>query len=212
MSNDKKSDKTEVKLVGNNLIYSGSINNEGATAFQEKAYTFLDKFRKCMEISNNGAEVGSDADKKEKCTIDTSKPLSIHITSGGGKVAQGIAMMNTVEEISQEIPTRCISKGFVGSAATYAAFSCTERCAGANTQFLLHPPSKSGVSGQTDDLIVTAENSQRTYDNILNIYHRKSRVDGSMPGINKVFKDNGYSSAHDMKRFGLIDRILEYRS
>jgi len=220
-NNEKKSKDSEVKLVGNNLIYSGQINNEGAMLFQEKAYTFLDQYKKCLEINrnvnddanssvNSGMNSRSDnKTKKETCNIDINQPLSVHITSGGGKVAQGIAMMNTIEELNQQIPTKCISKGFVGSAATYVAFSCNERCSGSNTQFLLHPPSKSGVSGQTSDLIMTAENSKRTYDNILNIYYRKSKIDTSAWEINKVFNDNSYSSAEDMKRMGLIDKILE---
>jgi ATP-dependent protease ClpP protease subunit len=167
---------------------------------------------------NNGNSSGiltnSDGDskkekKEDKCKIDINRPLSIHITSGGGRVAQGIAMMNTIEELNREIPTRCVSKGFVGSAATYSAFACKERLAGANTQFLLHPPSKSGVSGQTDDLIVTAENSKRTFQTILDIYYRKSRVADSTDAINATFKDNEYSSAKEIKALGLIDEILE---
>lgn len=213
-SNDHtKTKEAEVKLVGNDLIYSGKINNEGATLFQEKAYTFLKQFRKCMEINNgNSSEILTNSKKgkkEDKCKIDINRPLSIHITSGGGRVAQGIAMMNTIEELNREIPTRCVSKGFVGSAATYSAFACKERLAGANTQFLLHPPSKYGVSGQTDDLIVTAENSKRTFQTILDIYYRKSRVEDSTDAINATFKDNEYSSAKEIKALGLIDEILE---
>ena len=144
--------KAKVGRVDNNIIYTGPIDTEGSHEFQKKMLEYI-----------------SECGKKTKDDIPCD-PLNIHITSGGGKVNDGIAMMNTINDANKTIKTKCISKGFVGSAATYAAFECNERCAGKNTMFLLHPPSKSGVSGQTDDIQISAENLQKTHNNILNIY------------------------------------------
>ena len=190
MDNNEKS-KTKVGKVGNNIIYTGPINTEGSYEFQNKILEYIDECKKKT---------------KEDVPCD---PLNIHITSGGGKVSDGIAMMNTITDANKNIKTKCISKGFVGSAATYAAFECSERCAGKNTMFLLHPPSKSNVSGQTKELQLSAENLQKTHNNILNIYEKQTlnQNQNNLDEIKLTFETNRYSSASDMLKFGLIDKI-----
>lgn len=205
--NDDDSKRAKVTNVDNHIFYVGPINYDGASEFQKKVFEYVNKCtEKCIKKDK---ENDKEDDKSLEKNNEPCKPLNIHITSGGGNVASGISMMNAVEQANDKIDTKCISQGFVGSAATYAAFACKERCAAANTLFLLHPPSKSGISGQTDDVQVSAENLKRTHNNILDIYQRKTRCPKKFKSIRKNFEDNRYSSAIDMLDFGLIDEIYK---
>lgn len=201
MSGNQDSDdnkKAKVTSVDNHIIYMGPINHEGVGEFQKKLFEYVGK----CTANNSKKEKSNNPDEIEPC-----KPLNIHITSGGGTVSSGISMMNAIEQANKDIDTKCISQGFVGSAATYAAFACKERCASVNTLFLLHPPSRSGISGQTDDVQISAENLKRTHDNILNIYEQKTKYPKMMEAITTNFTNNRYASALDMLNFGLIDKI-----
>jgi ATP-dependent protease ClpP protease subunit len=191
--NNNEKSKAKVGRVDNNIIYTGPIDTEGSHEFQKRMLEYISECKL----------------KQQMPDAPPCEPLNIHITSGGGKVNDGIAMMNTIASAKETIKTKCISKGFVGSAATYAAFECDERCAGKNTMFLLHPPSKSGVSGQTDDIQISAENLQKTHNNILDIYNTQSsqKTPDNFNVIESIFKTNKYSSGLDMQKIGLIDKI-----
>ena len=202
---DDKNDsnkKTYVSKVDNNIFYYGSITYEGANQFQKLIYKYMNDCKNNSDDKDNSKDNG----KKDICD-----ELNIHITSRGGNVSSGIAMMNTIEEVNNDkdidIRTKCIAKGFVGSAATYSMFSCHERFARANTLFQLHPPSKSHISGQTEDLQTIAENITMTHNNILNIYYRKTnnRTVDNYTNIENVYKNNKYSDTYEIYKLGLID-------
>lgn len=95
-------------------------------------------------------------------------------------------MMDVVTEVSHKYDTECHSKGFVGSAATFPAFACRKRLASELSVFLLHPPSKSGVHGQPDELAIHSENLDLWNGVSLAAYKRLSRpcAVGGGGGIN----------------------------
>lgn len=105
---------------------------------------------KCGKFSQSGAQ--------KKDAISAPSLVTFHFNSGGGDLAAGMQMMDAVHETSKYFPTRCVSEGFVGSAATYPALACHERITGRHTLFLLHAPSKSGLSGQPTELHTYADN------------------------------------------------------
>ena len=187
--NDSSS-KTKVLRSNNNLIYSGKIDKSGAAEFQKKAYDILNDFN----------------DKEEDKKGNISKEINFHFTSGGGDIASGISIMNTIEELNKKIDTNCYCKGFVGSAATYGAFSCKNIYSFENTLFLLHPPSTT-ISGQTEDLKISTNNIELWHNNILDIYFKKCN-NKCNEEIKKIFTDNKYSTSKEIFKIGLIDKIL----
>lgn len=192
IDNTKNEDKSKVINVENNIFYNGKIDHPGSSEFQKYIYQYITKCK----------------DKKEKENKDCD-PLNIHITSGGGSVASGLAMMNAVEDANNNgIKTISWSKGFVGSASTYVAFACKKRFSFENTVFLLHPPSKSGISGQTNDIETSAENLRTTHDNIMNVYQKYTTKPFMINLIQNNFENNKYSLSKTMLNFGLIDDII----
>jgi ATP-dependent protease ClpP protease subunit len=207
-------DKSKVVSVDNNIFYNGRIDHAGSSEFQKHLYKYIEKCsNKNNTINDNIDNTIKDNkyDKNETQKEDVKcGPLNIHITSGGGSVASGLAMMNAVEDANNNgIETISWSKGFVGSASTYVAFACKKRFSFENTVFLLHPPSKSGVSGQTLDIETSAENLRTTHDNIMNVYQKYTTKPSMINSIQDNFENNKYSLSKTMLKFGLVDDIIK---
>lgn len=198
-------DKSKVISVDNNVFYNGRIDHVGSSEFQKHLYKYIEKCgnKNNLEIDNENNE--NNKNKEDKC-----KPLNIHVTSGGGSVASGLAMMNAIEDVNNNgIETISWSKGFVGSASTYVVFACKKRFSFENTVFLLHPPSKSGISGQTSDIETSAENLRITHDNIMNVYEKYTTKPLMINSIKDNFENNKYSLSKTILDFGLIDDIIK---
>lgn len=104
------------------------------------------------------------------------------------------------KQLRFNMDTECISKGFVGSAATFPAFACKNRVASQHTLFLLHEPAKSGVAGQTKDLKISSGNLDMAHEQSLNIYYDLSRkVFGKLCGDGNKQLLNGGKLADGLK-------------
>jgi len=160
--------------------------------------------------------------------------LRFHFTSAGGNLPAGVAMMDMVEEAGRMgYHTECFSKGFVGSAATFPAFACKQRFATDHALFLLHPPAKSNVHGQTEELQIHSQNLDMWHSTSNMIYQRLKRFPFPKRGVNESdesytkkveqvahdkenaghrietsFSNNRYDTAKNVIGMGLIDHIL----
>eukprot|EP00396_MALV-II-16_sp_LP-1_P000123 gene123-116_t len=112
-------------------------------------------------------------------------------TSGGASDGAGERNAQKNESVNNgkepiTLDTECLSKGFVASAATYPAFACKKRIGSRHTYFLLHPPTKSGCGGQTDDLQLAVDNLQLVKDISTSILEAAAR---SRPAENFLADD-----------------------
>lgn len=213
----------KVSSTGNHIIYSGDITHSGANEFQKKILECIDKYLESQkkitvtQTAKNPATkttttktvTRTTVKKDMKSTYDPMRPLNIHITSPGGLVSAGLAMMQVIEHANRHIDTVCYAKGLVGSAATLPAFACKKRYSSSSTIFLLHPPSGSGIEGQTEDIKVSSDNIRLVHNIIMNIYRKHSTKPRQHSMIKRTFEDNRYSDAHTMIKCGLIDTIVE---
>ncbi|CAD7968170.1 unnamed protein product [Amoebophrya sp. A25] len=136
-------------------------------------------------------------------------PLRFHFSSQGGDLAAGFAMMDTIREIDASgHGTECISKGFVGSAATFPAFACKKRIASSSCLFLLHPPSKSGVHGQTEEMRIHADNLDLYHKTSVAAYTKLTSIPSALTRIVQTFANNRYSTADEMTSMGLLDQVI----
>ena len=152
-------------------------------------------------------------------TSSANNTLRFHFTSAGGNLPAGITMMDMVEEAGRlGYETECYSKGFVGSACTFPAFSCKQRFSAPHCLFLLHPPAKSGVQGQTEEMKIHSENLDLWHTTSEGIYQRLKKFtrgeseehkQRSAKEIVQTFSNNRYNSAQDIVRMGLIDHLLQ---
>ena len=140
---------------------------------------------------------------------DPEKDIQIYINSPGGSVTAGMAIYDTMQQISPDVVTICF-----GVAASMGAFLLSggakgKRLALPNSRIMIHQP-LGGFQGQASDFEIHAKE----------ILHMKKIVNEILAKhtgqtIKKIEKDtdrDNFLDAKAAKTYGIIDNILEVRN
>ncbi len=137
---------------------------------------------------------------------DSEEPIHMYISSPGGSVMAGLAILDTMQLISA--PVHTYAMGMVASMAA-VLFSCGEkghRYIMPNAEVMIHQP-LGGTSGQASDIEIQAKH-------ILNLKRRLYKILSKATGkhiktIEKESDRDNYFEAADAIKFGLADKVLE---
>jgi len=137
---------------------------------------------------------------------DSSEPIHMYISSPGGSVMAGLAILDTMQLISA--PVHTYAMGMVASMAA-VLFTCGEpghRYIMPNAEVMIHQP-LGGTSGQASDIEIQAKH-------ILNLKRRLYKILSKATGkhvktIEKESDRDNYFEALDAIKFGLADTVLE---
>ena len=142
---------------------------------------------------------------------DPDKEISLYINSPGGSVTDGLARVDTMNYIKCPVSTMC-----VGLAASFGAVLLSngakgKRYATPNAEILIHQPliSGGGISGQTTDIKIHAEQMIKTRERLNKILSKNT----GKP-IEQIMQDterDNYMTAEEALEYGLIDEILDKR-
>jgi ATP-dependent Clp protease protease subunit len=138
---------------------------------------------------------------------DPDKDISLYINSPGGSVSAGLAIYDTMRYIKPDVSTICVGMAASMGAVLLAAGSEGKRYALPHSKILIHQPWVSGgLSGQTTDILIQAQELSKTRDSlyeILSIHTGKN--------IEQIAKDcerDYYLTPTEAKEYKLIDDIL----
>lgn len=137
---------------------------------------------------------------------DSEEPIHMYISSPGGSVMAGLAILDTMQLISA--PVHTYAMGMVASMAA-VLFSCGEkghRYIMPNAEVMIHQP-LGGTSGQASDIEIQAKH-------ILNLKKRLYKILSQATGkhvktIEKESDRDNYFEAAEAIKFGLADKVLE---
>lgn len=137
---------------------------------------------------------------------DSQEPIHMYISSPGGSVMAGLAILDTMNLISA--PVHTYAMGMVASMAA-VLFSSGEkghRYIMPNAEVMIHQP-LGGTSGQASDIEIQAKH-------ILNLKKRLYQILSKATGkhiktIEKESDRDNYFEADAAIKFGLADKILE---
>ena len=137
---------------------------------------------------------------------DADEPIHMYISSPGGSVMAGLAILDTMQLISA--PVHTYAMGMVASMAA-VLFTCGEpghRYIMPNAEVMIHQP-LGGTSGQASDIEIQAKH-------ILNLKKRLYKIIAKATGkhvktIEKESDRDNYFEAAEAISFGLADRVLE---
>lgn len=142
---------------------------------------------------------------------DPDKEISLYINSPGGSVTDGLAIVDTMNYIKCPVSTICL-----GLAASFGAVLLSngqkgKRFATPNAEILIHQPliAGGGISGQTTDIKIHAEQMIKTRERLTKILS-----DNTGKPVEQVMKDterDNYMTAEEALEYGLIDEILYKR-
>lgn len=137
---------------------------------------------------------------------DSDEPIHMYISSPGGSVMAGLAILDTMELINAPVYTYAM--GMVASMAAIL-FTCGQkghRYIMPNAEVMIHQP-LGGASGQASDIEIQA-------NHILNLKKRVYKILAKATGqhvktIEKQSDRDNYYEAREAIKFGLADKLLE---
>ena len=142
---------------------------------------------------------------------DPDKEINLYINSPGGSVTDGLAIVDTMNYIKCPVSTTCIGLAASFGAVLLANGEKGKRYATPNAEILIHQPliGGHGITGQTTDIQIHAENMLKTRERLTKILSERT----GQP-LERVMEDterDHYMTAEEALQYGLIDEILTKR-
>lgn len=191
----KKEEKSEdtgegssIEVVGNHIYFYNGVDFDTALKLNK---TMQDTSTKLINtVRQHGIE----------------RPvLNVHINSGGGFIAAGIAMMDTIIRLKKDIDIHTYVEGRSASAATFVSCVGTKRFITQNSLMLIHQLS-SGVWGKYNELLDHQENMNLMMDMIKRVYRENTKVPESE--LDSILKRDIYWPAEKCLEMGLVDEVV----
>ena len=142
---------------------------------------------------------------------DPDKEICLYINSPGGSITDGMGIVDTMNYIKCPVSTICIGMAASMGAVLLASGEKGKRYATPNAEILIHQPliAGGGISGQTTDIKIHAEQMIKTRERLTKIL-----ADRTGKPIEQVMQDterDNYMTAEEALQYGLIDEILYKR-
>ncbi len=137
---------------------------------------------------------------------DSKKDIHFYINSPGGSVSAGLAIIDTMNHIKNDVST--IGVGIAASMGAHILASGTKgkRFALPNSEVMIHQP-LGGAEGQASDIEISAKHIIKTREALNKILAKNTGQT-----LSKVAKDmdrNFFMTAEESKAYGIIDKVLD---
>ncbi|ABM73053.1 Clp protease proteolytic subunit [Prochlorococcus marinus str. MIT 9515] len=137
---------------------------------------------------------------------DPDKDIQIYINSPGGSVTAGLAIYDTMQQISPDVVTICF-----GVAASMGAFLLSggakgKRLALPNSRIMIHQP-LGGAQGQAVEIEIQAKEIlflKKTLNSLLS-----EHTGQSLEKINEDTERDYFLSPEEAVQYGLIDKVIK---
>ena len=136
---------------------------------------------------------------------DDSKPIRMYINSPGGQVYSGMAIYDTMQQVS--CPVSTVAVGFTASFGTILLTAGTKgmRYALPNATVHLHQP-LGGARGQASDIAIQAQEILRLRTDLNGIL--SNHTGQTVERIQKDTDRDLYMTAAQARDYGLVDEVL----
>ena len=143
---------------------------------------------------------------------DPDKEISLYINSPGGSITDGMGIVDTMNYIKCPVSTTCIGLAASFGAVLLANGEKGKRYATPNAEILIHQPliGGHGITGQTTDIKIHAENMIKTRERLNKIL--SERTGKPLEQIMQDTERDHYMTAEEALKYGLIDGIMDKRA
>lgn len=136
---------------------------------------------------------------------DAKKDITLYINSPGGMVTSGLAIIDTINNIKNDVSTVCVGVAASMGAVILSAGKKGKRFVLPNSEVMIHQP-LGGVEGQASDIEISAKHILRTRENINKILAKNTGQ--TLAKIEKDVDRNFFMDAEEAKKYGIVDRVL----
>lgn len=135
---------------------------------------------------------------------DPKKEISLYINSPGGSVTAGLAIVDTMNHIKNDVSTVCV--GIAASMAAVILSSGTKgkRLALPNSEIMIHQP-LGGSEGQASDIEISAKHILKTRAALNKMLARNTGQ--PLAKIDKDVDRDFFMDADEAKKYGIIDQV-----
>jgi ATP-dependent Clp protease protease subunit len=136
---------------------------------------------------------------------DSKKDITMYINSPGGVVTAGLAIIDTMNNIKNDVSTVCVGVAASMGALILSSGKKGKRCALPNSEVMIHQP-LGGAEGQASDIEISAKHILKTRETL-----NKMLSKNTGQNLSKIEKDvdrNFFMDAEEAKKYGIIDKIL----
>lgn len=176
-----------VRVVENTIFFYADVTEQSALDLNQALYEVDTKLKRAAVF------LGSDF-----------KPhINLRISSYGGSLFAGLAILDTIRNLSSEVYTYV--DGSAASAATIISIAGAKRYIGKNSMMLIHQLS-TGTYGKFSELEDDMENNKRLMKMIKDIYKQYTKV--PMKNIDEILKHDLWFDSAKCLELGLVDEVL----
>jgi ATP-dependent Clp protease protease subunit len=136
---------------------------------------------------------------------DPKKDINLYVNSPGGSVTAGLAIIDTINHIKNNVSTTCVGIAASMGAMILSSGTKGKRFALSNSEIMIHQP-HGGAEGQASDIEISARHILKIRENLNKILAKNT----NQP-LSKIEKDvdrDFFMSAEDAKKYGIIDKVL----
>jgi ATP-dependent Clp protease protease subunit len=136
---------------------------------------------------------------------DPKKDIQLYINSPGGSVTAGLAIIDTMKHVQNDVSTVCVGMAASMAAVILSAGKKGKRYALPNSEVMIHQP-HGGVEGQASDIEISAKRILKLRDTT-----NKMLSENSGQTLSKIEKDvdrDFFMTGEEAKKYGIIDKVL----
>lgn len=137
---------------------------------------------------------------------DPNKDISFYINSPGGSVTAGLAIIDTMNHIKNDVSTVAVGMAASMGAMILSSGKKGKRFALPNAEVMIHQPWAGGLEGKASDIEISAKQIVRNRETL-----NKMLAKNTGQTLAKVEKDmdrDFYMNAEETKKYGIVDKIL----
>jgi ATP-dependent Clp protease protease subunit len=136
---------------------------------------------------------------------DPKKDISLYVNSPGGSVTAGLAIIDTMNHIKNDVSTVCVGIAASMGAVILSAGKKGKRFMLPNAEVMIHQP-LGGVEGQATDIAITAKHILKTKERLNKILSENTGK--TLAEIEKDVDRDFFMNAEEAKKYGIIDKVL----
>ena len=137
---------------------------------------------------------------------DPKKDISLYVNSPGGSVSAGLAILDTINHVKQDVSTVCVGMAASAAAVILSAGAKGKRFALPNAEVMIHQP-WGGAQGQATDIEITAKHILATRDRLNKILSKNTGQ--PLDKIEKDVERDYFMMADEAKKYGIIDQVYK---
>ncbi|MBP9687867.1 ATP-dependent Clp protease proteolytic subunit [Candidatus Woesebacteria bacterium] len=136
---------------------------------------------------------------------DPKREISLYVNSPGGSVTAGLAIIDTMNHIKNDVSTVCVGVAASMGAVILSAGAPGKRFILPNAEVMIHQP-LGGIEGQASDIEITAKHIINTRLKINKMLAKNTGQ--SLTQIEKDVDRDFFMGAEEAKKYGIVDKII----